>query len=177
MGTNKYRPHVLVLPEDDANRQIANGFVLDPDLNGSAIQILPAVGGWVEVVDEFSSVHAPGMRSYPERRIVLIIDFDDRLDERLTRVRAAIPNELTDRVFVLGVLSEPERLKDSLNKSFEAIGQSLSQDCHDNTRTAWDHGLLKHNEVEIDRMTLSVKPFLFKSYETKKIDSDYFIEG
>jgi hypothetical protein len=28
---NRYLPHVLVLPEDDANRQIANGFVLDLD--------------------------------------------------------------------------------------------------------------------------------------------------
>jgi hypothetical protein len=29
MSVNKYHPHVLVLPEDDANRQLANGFLLD----------------------------------------------------------------------------------------------------------------------------------------------------
>ena len=29
MSVNKYQPHVLVLPEDDANRQLANGFLLD----------------------------------------------------------------------------------------------------------------------------------------------------
>jgi len=161
MATNKYKPHVLVLPEDDANRQIANGFVLDPALNERAIQILPAVGGWEKVVGEFNSVHAHEMKRYPERRIVLIIDFDDRLDERLARVTTAIPEELADRVFVLGVLSEPERLKNALKKSFESIGESLSQDCRDNTRTAWNHGLLKHNEVELDRMISSVKPFLF----------------
>lgn len=28
MSVNKYKPHVLVLPEDDANRQLANGFLL-----------------------------------------------------------------------------------------------------------------------------------------------------
>jgi hypothetical protein len=42
MGLNKYKPHLLVLPEDDPNRQIANGFVHNPavDLNERAIQIL-----------------------------------------------------------------------------------------------------------------------------------------
>jgi hypothetical protein len=38
MRINKYKPHILVLPEDDANRQIANGFILEPTLNQSAIQ-------------------------------------------------------------------------------------------------------------------------------------------
>lgn len=28
MSTNKFQPHVLIFPEDDANRQIANGFLL-----------------------------------------------------------------------------------------------------------------------------------------------------
>jgi len=31
MSVNGHLPHVLVLPEDDANRQLANGFVLDLD--------------------------------------------------------------------------------------------------------------------------------------------------
>lgn len=43
---NKYRPHVLVLPEDDANRQIANGFLLAPALRslGSYEKIGRALG-------------------------------------------------------------------------------------------------------------------------------------
>jgi hypothetical protein len=28
MGLNRYKPHLFVLPEDDANRQIANRFLL-----------------------------------------------------------------------------------------------------------------------------------------------------
>ena len=27
MSVNKYKPHVLLIPEDDANRQLANGFL------------------------------------------------------------------------------------------------------------------------------------------------------
>jgi hypothetical protein len=30
MAVNRYKPHIYVVPEDDANRQIANGFLLHP---------------------------------------------------------------------------------------------------------------------------------------------------
>ena len=69
--------------------------------------------------------------------------------------------ELVDRVFVPGALSEPEDLKRNIGKSFEKIGEALSQDCVGNTRKVWLHDLLKHNETELDRMILSVKAFLF----------------
>lgn len=55
--TNKYLPNVYVLPEDDANRQIVNGFLLNPDLKTNAIKLLPNVGGWQKVVDAFKDVH------------------------------------------------------------------------------------------------------------------------
>jgi hypothetical protein len=158
--TNKYQPHILVLPEDDANRQIANGFLLNPDINERAIQVLPIVGGWGRVIDEFNNVHTSEMRIYPERRIVLIIDFDNH-EERLRSVRDRIPDELRDRVFILGVFSEPEKLRTNLRKNFEEIGISLSQDCSNNTREVWGHALLRHNTDELDRMVFLVKPFLF----------------
>jgi hypothetical protein len=80
MSPNQYKPHILVLPEDDANRQIANGFIQSPNLNA---------------------------------------------------------------------------------QSFEEIGDVLAQDCSDNTNELWGHELLKHNKTELERMILSVKPFLF----------------
>lgn len=160
MSVNRYKPHILVLPEDDANRQIAAGFILDPNLNAWAIQVLPPVGGWKKVVDDFREVYAPVMKGYPERRIVLLIDFDQKYEKRLSCVKDISP-ELVDRVFVLGSLSEPEDLKRNIGKSFEKIGEALSQDCVNNTRHLWGHDLLKHNESELDRMILSVKPFLF----------------
>ena len=161
MGINRYKLHLFILPEDDANRQIANGFVLNQTIDEHAIQVLPPAGGWGKVVDQFERVHACEMRKYPKRNIVLMIDFDHQADERLNNVRAKIPEELSDRVFILGVLSEPEELKANLKKSWEDIGKSLSQDCTDNTRRVWGHDLLKHNETELDRMVSSVKPFLF----------------
>jgi hypothetical protein len=161
VSVNHYKPHVHVLPEDDANRQIANGFLLNPDVNDRVIQILPIVGGWSKVIEEFESVHAPEMRKYSERRIVLMIDFDNHAD-RLDCVKGRIPKDLSDRVFILGALSNPEELNASLNrKGLENIGASLSKDCSDNTRKVWGHSLLKHNQTELDRMVSSVKPFLF----------------
>ena len=46
MSINKHKPHLLVLPEDDADRQIANGFVIAQGvgLDDRAIQILPEAG-------------------------------------------------------------------------------------------------------------------------------------
>lgn len=152
-----------MLPEDDANRQIANGFLNNLNLDDRAIKVLPVLRGWTHVVDAFTNVHAAEMRRFPERRIVLLIDFDQQQTKRLSTVKSRIPRELSDRVFVLGVLSNPEDLRNRINRSFEKIGEALSQDCVDNTRTVWGHDLLRHNETELERMILSVRPFLFRT--------------
>jgi hypothetical protein len=113
------------------------------------------------VVDKFTEDHGSKMRLYPERMIVLLIDFDQK-EDRLNYVSTQIPSDLKDRVFVLGVLSEPEQLKSDLKKGFEEIGEALATDCSDNTDKLWSHDLLKHNKIELDRMIAAVKPFLFK---------------
>lgn len=160
MSVNKYKPHILVLPEDDANRQIANGFILELNLNSCAIQVLPEARGWEDVVDKFTNDYASTMRQYPHRMIALLIDFDEH-EDRLIYVKGQIPDDLKNRVFVLGVLSEPERLRRDINKDFENIGEALAKDCSNNTNELWGHHLLKHNKTELDRMISSVKPFLF----------------
>jgi len=162
MSVNKYKPHVLVLPEDDANRQIAIGFRLDPAVNNPRnIQILPPSGGWKKVVEDFLKNHVTDMKNHPERNIVLLIDFDRKAKTRLKSVQDKIPPELIDRVFIVGALSEPEELKSNLGKNFEDIGKSLSRDCSENRRDVWEHELLKHNETELDRMFSSLRPILF----------------
>ena len=47
MSVNKERPHVYVLPEDDANRQLAKGFQLQVDQNERQMQVLRPVW-WLE---------------------------------------------------------------------------------------------------------------------------------
>ena len=158
--TNKYKPHVLVVPEDDANRQILNGFLIGPNLDPRAIQILPPRGGWRKVLEDFKKNHIPMMYKYPYRMMILVIDFD-RNSERLDIAKAWIPSDLCERVFILGVFSEPEQIKKETGLSFEAIGKGLAKDCADNTEKLWGHNLLAHNKSELDRLVVSVKPLLF----------------
>ena len=160
MSINKYKPHFFVLPEDDANRQIANGFVLHPNVEERVIKLLPPARGWKKVLSKFEEVYISNMRQYSEERLILLIDFD-LCKERLSYVKDKIPVDLQDRVFLLGVISNPESLKRDLGKSFEEIGEILANNCSDNTNELWEHELLQHNNLELDRIIASVKPFLF----------------
>lgn len=158
---NPYKSHILVLPEDRANEEIVNGFNNFLDLYSRAIQIERPAGGSEKVVDNFKDNHVSEMRRFPKRMIVLLMDFDEDYDKRFKYVKEQIPDDLENRVFIIGVLSEPEKLRSDLRKSFENIGETLGKDCSDNTNELWGHDLLKHNKTELDRMILFVKPFLF----------------
>lgn len=161
MSINSAVPHVLVLPEDDANRQIANGFVLDSRVDGRRIQVLPPAHGWMKVLDCLCKDHVKGLQTYPNRRIILLIDFDDDVAKRSEYVKTQIPPACADRVFVLGVESEPESLRAACKKKFEPIGETLAEECAENTGDLWSHALLQHNALELARLTAHVKPFLF----------------
>lgn len=160
MSVNRYRPHVMVLPEDDANRQLANGFLLGVPLTFMRnIQVLEAAGGWMEVLNRFRADHIVELRRYSSRFMVLLIDFDGQGD-RLKNAKDSVPDDLADRVFVMGVWSEPEALRAALG-SYETIGRALAKDCGDDTNTTWGHELLQHNATELDRMRQRIRPLLF----------------
>ena len=161
MSTNSFLPHVLVLPEDDANRQLAIGFRLEiPFALTRKIQVLPIAGGWLKVLDCFENDHVRAMARFPNRTMVLLIDFDGHHD-RLDRAKAVIPDKLKDRVFVLGVWTEPQDLPTILG-SKEDIGRALAKDCRQETDTTWGHELLRHNESELGRLRQHVRPILFQ---------------
>jgi hypothetical protein len=157
---NRYLPHIYVLPEDGANHDLANGFLLDPSLSVRQIQVLAGVGGWVQVLDCLCSDHVVGMDRFPDRFMVLLIDCDG--DEgRPQKARARIPEHLADRIFILGSLSDPEDLRKAGLGSYEAIGLSMAQDCRENTSMIWGSNLLRHNASELERLREHVWPILF----------------
>ena len=160
MSCNKFQPHILVLPEDDANRQIANGFIMEPSLNVRNIQVLPEVGGWIEVLHHFNSDHVRDMDRYSTRFMVLIIDFDGHA-ERLEDAKKRIPGHLADRVFIVGALNDPEDLKRAGLGTPEKIGAALARDCQEGTEQTWGHQLLQHNAGELARLRESIRPILF----------------
>jgi hypothetical protein len=166
MSGNREQPHVIVLPEDEANEKIANGFILSLNINARAIIIDKYAGGWRKVVSKFLDQLVPEMRKYRACLAVLLIDFDcyegSSHQDRLYKVTGEIPDDLKNRVFVLGVLSEPEKLRAKSRMSFEKIGETLADGCPENKSELWMDELLRHNETELSRILLSVRPFLFR---------------
>lgn len=161
MSVNAYEPHVFVLPEDDRNRQLADGFHLEVDwFRQKQMQVLRVARGWRRVLELFKSEHAAEMDRNPNRFMVLLIDLD-RKHDRLDVVKAEIPTGLADRVFVLGAWHEPEDLRKAKLGSYEAIGSALAKDCREETDSTWGHPLLQHNASELDRLREHVRPILF----------------
>src|SRR5882672_1744259 len=160
MSVNRELPHIFVLPEDDANLGLANGFHLQIDWNRQRqMQVLRVAGGWNEVLNLFESAHVVEMDRWPKRFMVLLFDFDG-IEDRLQVAKARIPERLINRVFVLGVLSEPEALKVALGP-YETIGKALTDDCREETDKTWGHDLLRHNAGELKRLSEHVRPILF----------------
>jgi len=163
MSVNKNLPHILVLPEDKADSQLANGFHLEIDLTRQRqMQVLPVAGGWIEVLERFKVDHVIEMERYPKRFMVLLIDFDGR-EDRLDKAKEVVPNDLKERVFVLGVRSEPEGLRKAGLGSPETVGKALAKECREETDATWGHDLLRHNASELDRLRKDVRPILFQS--------------
>jgi len=161
VSVNRHQPHVLVLPEDRANSELANGFHLGIEHRFTRrMQVLVEAGGWTKVRDQFKSDHIAEMEEYPERFMVLLIDLDGD-ENRPDDVRTVIPQHLNERVFVLGVFSEPEALKSAKLGSYETIGEAMAKDCRDQTHEIWRHELLRHNERELARLRKCVRPILF----------------
>jgi hypothetical protein len=158
---NRELPHVIVLPEDDANRQLANGFHLLVEWNRQRqMRVLPVAGGWNEVLNLLNTDHAGEMDRWPQRLMVLLIDFD-AVANRLQDVQARIPERLRERVFVLGSWTEPEALRNAGLGSYEGIGSAMADDCRLGTQAIWGHALLRHNANELDRLRGPVCPILF----------------
>lgn len=161
MSKNRYKKQVWVLPEDDANRQIAQGFTLETSVKERNIHVLPVAGGWGTIRDGFEREYNHELQKYPLCSMVLLVDFDEQGARRLDDVLSGVDDALMDRVFVLGARDEPEKLRAALRMTYEQIGKALARECSDGRRTTWEHELLAHNQGELERMVHHIKPILF----------------
>lgn len=158
MALNRERPHLLVLPEDDATRSIAVGFA---DVAIGQMQVLDSARGWPNVRDEIGTTFAGKLRRYPHCHLVLLIDFDDVFNDRMAAFQAVIPQDIAGRVFVLGAYTEAETLRRECGLKFGPIGQALAGECERGEALLWNHPQVKHNELEVQRLRAAVNPFLF----------------
>jgi len=159
---NRYKDHLYIIPEDDRDRQLAQGFRLYDQVNTQRIQIMPPAGGWANVLAQFQTEYVQQLRQYPLGRVVLLIDFDGDYGNRRGRFGTDIPVDLRERVFVVGARETPEELKRELGQSFEEIGKSLADACYRGVDGHWGHDHLRHNDPDRHRLVRDVKPFLFQ---------------
>jgi hypothetical protein len=101
------------------------------------------------------------MDQWTQRFAVLLIDFDNQFNARFQTLKAQIPAHLTDRVFILGALDDPEALKQALKKPYEDIGSAMAEDCRQQSKITWGHPALQHNAGELVRLRQHVIPILF----------------
>lgn len=158
---NKYENHVYLIPEDDADRQIANGFVDHPQIRDARIKVMSPAGGWRGVLQTFQAEYVRLLRDYPKGHVVMLIDYDGRFEARRAEFEQATPEGIRARVFVVGSKTEPERLKNELGKHYEEIGFSLAAECAAGVAELWSHDHLRHNDADRLRMIQTIRPFLF----------------
>jgi hypothetical protein len=158
---NKYRPHVVVIPEDDANRQIANGFVLHHAIATRAVGVMPPAGGWGNVLSVFTEQYIRYLRTYGAAFAILLVDFDDA-DDRRARCEQCIPDDLKPRVFVVGARHEPEAVKRDVRGSLEEIGTQLAEECYRERYELWVGQHFDHNSAERQRLAAAVKAIVFQ---------------
>lgn len=160
MAVNKYKDHVWVLSEDSKTRQIANGFVLHPSINIRCIDIRPFSGGWPKVLKDLKNEHLCGLRNYQHRHLVILVDFDNFGEDR-REIFKDIPEDVKERVYVIGPSVEVESLEKDAGLTAEIIGTELAKACANGEPGLWKNKFLEHNETELKRLRDSVKSFLF----------------
>jgi len=139
MSVNRYQPHVLIIPEDRADEQIANGFTKHDQVTLKQVQVMPYADGWPGVLNKFMTQYISYLRNYKNAYIVLLIDFDAKYESQRHRFDTAVPDDLKDRVFVVGAKEDPERLRQVMGKGFEEIGSDLADDCYKDPRINYCH--------------------------------------
>ncbi len=162
MSANKYQPHLLVIPEDDANRDIVTGFRGHLSVESHQIQVENVAGGWTDARDVFVKEHVSGMRKYDKRHVLILIDFDEQ-EDRFDQVWSKIPEDLRGRVFIMGCQDEPERVRASTGLTKEKLGEALAEACSNGTDDVWGHEILAHNLPELQRMRTTICPHLLGS--------------
>ena len=152
MRPNRLKPHLFIIPEDDKDRSIALGALGALNINA---KVMGNTRGWRKVEKLLNKEYIPRLRNNANTHLVIVIDFDNWGEQRYEKVISWVPNELKDRVFILGPAKEPKDLKRELKlrMSFEEIGGTLVTDCdEEHISPLWDREMLSHTKPEFRRL-------------------------
>lgn len=162
MSVNLFLPHLIVIPEDNANREIANGFRLIIEKNDRQFLIKKLARGWPNGRNELVALSdsTGHLQKYKSSHAALIVDFDGKR-ERGSEIKQMVAEGVRDRVFVIGVLTEPEELRNVTRMKFEQLGSQIGEGCKGSSIGFWQHDLLVHNIEEIRRLSGAVRDIFF----------------
>lgn len=71
MNMNRFAPHVYVIPEDDRDRQLADGFWQHDQVKTSRMKVVEPAGGWNEVLKKFQTEYINLLRQYPLGHVIM----------------------------------------------------------------------------------------------------------
>jgi hypothetical protein len=132
------------------------------DANERQFSVYDLARGWERGKETLLQLSKGYMREYPNSYAVLIVDFDGNA-HRGSEIKNQIPEEVRDRVFVVGVLNEPENLRNSTGMKFEQLGCQIAEGCKDSSIDFWERQeLLAHNVDEIRRLSEAVRDLFFR---------------
>jgi hypothetical protein len=141
---------------------MVNGFSTLLEINERQFYVYDLARGWERGKETLLKLSKGYMREYPSSYALLIVDFD-RNAHRGSEIKNQIPEEVRDRVFVVGVLNEPVNLKNSTGMKFEQLGLQIAEGCKDSNIDFWERQeLLAHNVDEIRRLSKAVRNLFFR---------------
>ena len=100
------------------------------------------------------------LQKYKSSHVALIVDFDGKR-ERGSEIKQLVGEGVRDRVFVIGVLTEPEKLRNATGIKFEQLGRQIAEGCKDSSIDFWQHDLLVHNIEEIRLLSGAIRDIFF----------------
>ena len=163
MSVNKYKPHLFVVPEDKADKNFAVGFELDARLAAGSFQIMPLAGGWLKVINIINDEYVPKLQQNKYSHVLGIIDCDGD-DERIANELAKFPDEVADRIFLLGAIETPEIFRQKVGDNSERIGERMAEECFNESYDLWNHEDLAHVSYEIQRAATTIRPIVFATH-------------
>lgn len=153
MSCNNYKPHLHIYSEDAATHDMVIGFIEACECpQPRQILLRPYSSGWSSAVEEMKINGRLG--KYPERRILCVIDLDNRDGARIEKIRRELASVYekseVDRIYILGCAAEVESAKKELNfiGHNDAFGHKLA----DLSSPMWTGDAVKDAKGEIERL-------------------------
>lgn len=156
---NKFKPHLFIVPEDDADRQIAVGFQMHLEAKGE-MQIVDVARGWLKVVGVIKDEYVPLLKNNLNSHVLGIIDCDKDAD-RIAGQLENFPEDIRNRIFLLGVNENPQEFKRSAKMHFAEIGEKLADECYKDELDLWNHEMLSYSSSEALRAKDVLRELVF----------------